>query len=883
MSSLLKINTENYKIKKPGFVDGVFSINNYNGSSSANNNVITEMNMLSDQHMVKIKDMTVSSEHVIYDTVRGVSQELSISKDSQRNSTQGLNSFNPKGFVVGNSKNINNFQSNYVVTTFKKSEKFFDIVEYVGDGVDNRNIPHELNSEVGMVWVKGLDIYSDWLVRHKDAVGELVLNTSSPQVNNFSDIVDITKTNFKVSNNANLISIKYIAFIYAHDASYNGKIQAGSYIGGTSIITNTVSGTGKIIIPETVNTITITCRGGTGGNNIWYDPGQKYIAAIKEQPYVSAVYAWQYIDDYSIVSKNPVTVEVWNNYNHIKPAPPVVLPTKVSDITDPTSVVYVGWWTGTPEKPVFWSGHYSAYLVIKEQPFIAAVTGQAYKPPTSGGGLYIGASSTFILNEINYTFLGGEGGQAMPETKVIDLADSKNRILEYTIAKGGSLVYSYRVGGETSVTLNYALPTIKFVTNLVGTGSLQIPIEVDKVTLVCSGGVGTNDAWTDPGQPYVAPTVALDQLGLPQYPAGLPPFVQAVKGVLGQGNPTHPTGLPKYVAPRDSVAAVAQQGLPEFPYGLPVYSSSVNAVTGAGIPEYPNGLPPYTPAQPAVLEVGNSLYPLGLASWTDGGTNFDYPNGLPPYVAGKDAVVEAGLAAYPLGLPVYVAGVTGASGTGNPAYPNGLPVYVAPVAGVSSVAQQGLPEYPNGLPYYIANVTEVIGQGKALYPDGLEPFVAAKPATPGQLYIAPTSGGGDNFGEPSSIFIYNKSFSFPGSYGVIPAQEFTQYVLLSKNSVQTLEYNIPQSGKLTISYDIPNYDNTLESTFKPMYLIIKKLTNNGEWYEIDCRDKDSILKLNKSDPVIIDNLIEIKKNGFIAISDVVNETNQHYAFIAIRI
>lgn len=914
--SLLKECSDNIRSRKVDHVSDVFSINSYVGTSSSDNAVITDFNMQAADYAIKIKNKDGKTDHAIYDTLRGINKELNINNNSEVSKETGLSIFNTEGFVVNNSPNINLLGNKYSVTTFKKSPKFFDIVKYVGDGLDNRTIHHDLNMMVGLLTLKPLDIYSDWYVYHKNATGELTLNTNNKQYNNFTNIVEVTSTHFKVANEANLLGVNYIVYLYANDTDYTGKIQCGMYIGGLDIITNTVIGSGKINIPVEVNEVTIICKGGTGGNNVWYDPGQPYLPPVLEQPYVAPVYGWQYIDDYSFTSNTPVTTEVWNSYSKTKPYPPALQPTKETDPLDPTTFVYVSWWTGTREKPVFWSGHYSSYLISEEKQHIEAKPGQAYKPPTSGGGIFTGNFSTFSLNEINYSFPGGVGGPAMPERKVINLTNSKNRILSYNIAPGGSLVYSYKIGGNTNVTINFEQPPIKFSTNIAGIGSIIIPEGVNKVTVRCSGGIGSNDAWTDPGQPYKAPTPDISQVGLPEYPNGLPPYVKAVAGVTGQGNPAYPNGLPTYVAPVSAVAGVAQQGLLAYPYGLPPYQAGVSTVTGQGIPEYPNGLPPYVPAVTAVPAVGNSAFPSGLPVYIPavpevpavpavgdplnpagppayvpevpavpakpavGDSGF--PLGLPAYVPAVAAGAAIGVSTYPLGLPTYVAGIAGGAQVGIPDYPNGLPPYVAPVTAVAGVTGQGNAAYPNGLPYYIPPVTAVIGKGKSTFPDGLEPYRPSAPATPGQLYKPPTSGGGDILGEESVITLDNKVFKFKGSFGVVTPEVSTQSILLNGKTTETLTFSIPSSGKLNIEYDIPNYDILLESNFEPYYLIIKKLTDSGEWYEFDCRNKDYQFLMNNSTPLLNTNMIEVTKNGFIANSLLVNELNEHYIYLVVR-
>ena len=70
--------------------------------------------------------------------------------------TDDLSAFSSNGFTVGTSggfTNRTNGSYNYVGWTFRKAEKFFDVVTYTGTG-STTTINHNLNSVPGMIWVK---------------------------------------------------------------------------------------------------------------------------------------------------------------------------------------------------------------------------------------------------------------------------------------------------------------------------------------------------------------------------------------------------------------------------------------------------------------------------------------------------------------------------------------------------------------------------------------------------------------------------------------------------------------------------------------------------------------------------------------------------------
>lgn len=130
-----------------------------------------------------------------------------------------------------------------------KCEGFFDIVQYTGDGSNNRGISHSLNATVGQIFVKNLDNGGNangaWMMWHRGAANqEGIVHSDQSFTNNGvfgngSSNTQPTTSNFYVSsdNRVNKNGDSYIAYLWAHDAQIFGKqgkhsiIKCGNYSG----------------------------------------------------------------------------------------------------------------------------------------------------------------------------------------------------------------------------------------------------------------------------------------------------------------------------------------------------------------------------------------------------------------------------------------------------------------------------------------------------------------------------------------------------------------------------------------------------------------------------------------------------------------------------
>lgn len=202
--------------------------------------------------------------------------------------------------------------------------------------------------------------------------------------------------------------------------------------GGAELLTasGSLSGSGTLAIAPGAILVTLTGRGGTGGDNSWYDPGQPYIAPTAGQPYIAPYLYWS-AGSYS--TSGPYSTDLG-------------LPTSNPGPGGAPSYEYQTtqgvWQSGSPPSVTQHIQGYTA-LLNPGQPYIAPHPGQPYIAPSSGGGVYSGGNTTAELNGVTRTWTGGYGGVATESTQTLD-STGAGQTLTYSIASGGTLSYTYQ-------------------------------------------------------------------------------------------------------------------------------------------------------------------------------------------------------------------------------------------------------------------------------------------------------------------------------------------------------------------------------------------------------------------------------------------------------
>ena len=228
------------------YVEEVFQTTLYKGNASTQN-IVNGLDLSGEGGMVYIKCRSAAEYGAVYDTARGQSKVIYTALTSGQASNSDLSSFNNNGFSLSytyGQTNTNN--RDYVAWSFRKQEKFFDVVTYTGDGTTGRSVAHNLGSVPGMIWIKNLSSES-WVVYHR-GIGNtksVTLNTtaaadtSSAYWNNTNP----TSTHFTLGNAGgprNENGVCYVAYLFAHDEQEYGEdsdeaiIKCGSYTGNTS-------------------------------------------------------------------------------------------------------------------------------------------------------------------------------------------------------------------------------------------------------------------------------------------------------------------------------------------------------------------------------------------------------------------------------------------------------------------------------------------------------------------------------------------------------------------------------------------------------------------------------------------------------------------------
>ena len=243
-------------------VSEVFSTYLYEGTGSART-ITNGIDLSGEGGLVWFKSRDGAYYHWLFDTERGAGASLKTNDADIQNPTlpNSLTSFNSDGFSVVSLNGINNSGGDICSFTFRKAPRFFDIVEWDGNGVAGRQIAHNLGSVPGAIFVKltymSAGFGRDWMVYHRGSHPtspedyRLHLNLTNAAYDESGDAEKAwngtapTDTHFTVGNddrvnsNYNNYGWRYVAYIFAHndgDGEFGPDgdadiIKCGSYTG----------------------------------------------------------------------------------------------------------------------------------------------------------------------------------------------------------------------------------------------------------------------------------------------------------------------------------------------------------------------------------------------------------------------------------------------------------------------------------------------------------------------------------------------------------------------------------------------------------------------------------------------------------------------------
>ena len=237
------------------YVEDVFSTYLYTGTA-ASNTISNSIDLSGEGGLLWIKNRGDGGQsHVLIDSARGTTKALCTSATAAEETLSGGSvTFNNNGFnisagVFSGEGNTNANTNTYASWTFRKAEKFFDVVTWTGDGTSGRSISHSLGSTPGCIIIKRYDSGSfSWLIFHRSLqdglTGSRLVFDTAAATNGLSGVniqaADATTITLgSVSTNTNGGS--FVAYLFAHDAGGFGDAGSDNVISCGSF---TSSGTG---------------------------------------------------------------------------------------------------------------------------------------------------------------------------------------------------------------------------------------------------------------------------------------------------------------------------------------------------------------------------------------------------------------------------------------------------------------------------------------------------------------------------------------------------------------------------------------------------------------------------------------------------------------
>jgi len=434
----------------PNYIEEVFSTYLYSGNSSTQT-ITNGIDLSTKGGLVWVKGRNETFYHRLASSPGPTlpNYVASNATDAASSGNGTISAFTTTGFTVsagGGGTNTSGYS--YASWTFRKQPKFFDVVTYTGDGVDGRNISHNLQSVPGCIFIKRTDSIGDWIVGHRSAALPRILNSSAASYANTGVITTAnnTSTTFYVRDDAlvNATGGTYVAYLFAHNAGGFGLagtdnvISCDTYTGNGSttgpvitlgyepqwILIKRTDATGDWAIFDTMRGLAVQ------GETARLNPN-----TTQNEPTVSNTFAAVSSTGFYLRSNNTSVNASGGTYIYVAiRRGPMKVP------TDPTKVFWTGLGNGSATVPAFVTGfpvdggfNRLAYTGATSNIATARLTGNQYlitnaEDVASSDFDFVYGSNTGYI-EGNY---GGAGGYTQATAWAFQRAPSFVDIVYYT-------------------------------------------------------------------------------------------------------------------------------------------------------------------------------------------------------------------------------------------------------------------------------------------------------------------------------------------------------------------------------------------------------------------------------------------------------------------
>lgn len=234
------------------YVEDVFSTYLYDGNSS-NRNIVNDVDLGGEGGLVWIKARSNAKDNELFDTERGIDKRLITNNTSaeyyEANSFSG---FNSNGFSLSTAGNTNGSAVTYASWSFRKAEKFFDVVTYTGNSTVGRTVAHNLGVAPAWMVIKCTNAARNWCTYHVSLGNgyQIILNNNAAKESTaLWNSTTPTATEFTLGNDADVNGTgnTYVAYLFASDAGGYGDDGSENIIKCASYTGNGVEPAGPII------------------------------------------------------------------------------------------------------------------------------------------------------------------------------------------------------------------------------------------------------------------------------------------------------------------------------------------------------------------------------------------------------------------------------------------------------------------------------------------------------------------------------------------------------------------------------------------------------------------------------------------------------------
>jgi hypothetical protein len=208
-------------------VEEIFSSYAYRGTGS-NTSIVNDIDISTEGGAVLIKNINSTSvKPIMQDTENGASSHWeSNSNSSYISAADCVTAFNSNGFSIGTNAKVNTGSARYRSYTFRKASKFFDVVQYTGNG-SVRTISHNLGTAPGFIIFKSNAGYDSYIYhRSLGATKYMRWNeTDGPQTQSaYFNNTEPTASVFTVgtANPINRNGDTITAYLFAHNNNDGG-------------------------------------------------------------------------------------------------------------------------------------------------------------------------------------------------------------------------------------------------------------------------------------------------------------------------------------------------------------------------------------------------------------------------------------------------------------------------------------------------------------------------------------------------------------------------------------------------------------------------------------------------------------------------------------